>query len=379
MLALTIRGKATYAQVMRLAWIIATASVSTACRFDLPAASADAESDASDAPSRVCYGAANGIVKPCFDLAPTGDVTLDAAINTTIEPSCSVVVLDVPAGLCVVAGANITVPAGVTVAVGGTRPLVLVATGTISVDGNLDAASRHAPSAPYDTFQIGAGANPTGGCNAPGVPGASGGAAGGSFMVLGGAGGGGIGSTGGSPGAAQSTLALRGGCPGQSALGTLGGRGGRGGGAVYLIANSINIPGTINASGEGGGPGLTGASSGGGGGGAGGLIGLDAATINNTGLVLANGGGGGEGSGGGTSGLPGADPTGVAPATGGIGGSAGGNGGVGGAGGTGGGNNTGSNGQSTANDGGGAGGGGTGVIKVYRSVLGGTHSPSPTP
>ena len=331
-----------------------------------------------DGMPKACYGA--GIVKPCFASAPTGDLTLPAMINTTNDPLCSTDVMDVPAGLCVIARANITAAGGVTVAVTGDKPLVLVATDTINITGVLDAASHHSTADPYATTQIGAGADPTGACNAASAGGISGGGAGGTFVALGGSGGNGdSGGAGGTAGGPQTAIALRGGCRGQNANNALGGRGGRGGGALYLIANTITIGGTINASGEGGARGITGANAGGGGGGSGGLIGLDAPTIENNGLVFANGGGGGEGAGGGNSGLPGLDPTGVTGATGGTGGGNGGNGGLGGAGGSAGGNPTGGNGQTVNTEGGGGGGGGSGVIKVYRDTLGGDYSPNPTP
>jgi hypothetical protein len=327
-----------------------------------------------DTGPKICYGSQNGLVRPCFPSAPTQDLTLPAAINTTNDPLCSTEVTDVPAGLCVIARANITV-AG-TVAVTGSRPLVLVAPGAITITGVgvLDAASHHATTDPYATMQVGANVDPANGCNAPGPPGASGGGAGGTFTLSGGAGGGG----GGAAGSPQANVTLRGGCSGGSALGANGGRGGRGGGALYLIANTITIAGAINASGEGGARGITGTNTGGGGGGSGGLIGIDATTINNTGVVFANGGGGGEGSGGGTSGLPGLDPTGVTGATGGTGGSTGGNGGLGGSGGTAGGNPMGGNGQTAPGEGGGGGGGGTGLIRVYGgTMLRGEYSPNP--
>lgn len=343
-------------------------------------------SDAGD--DKVCYGAANGLVKPCFRPAPTGDLTLPAAINTTNDLLCSTSVMDVAANLCVIASANINIAGGMTVAVTGDRPLVLVAAGTIHISGGgvLDAASHRSTTNLDQHGQVGAGSDPMNGCQQGSQPGISGGGAGGTFVALGG--GGGIGAGGGAGGATGTpqTIALRGGCRGQNA--TSAGTptialGGNGGGALYLIANRIHIEGTINASGEGGHRGASGVGGGmnspGGGGGSGGSIGLDAVTIVNNGLVFANGGGGGEGGGGGTSGNPGADPTGVPPAAGGVGGSPGGNGGSGGAGGAGGGNAAGGNGQSTGADGGGGGGGGTGVIKIYRGTLDGQYSPNPTP
>lgn len=331
-----------------------------------------------DGGNKTCYGAMNGLVRPCFRPAPTGDVMLTTAINTTNDARCSRDVTDVPAGLCVIAGATITVPAGATIEVTGDKPLVLVATDSIRITGTLDAASHRSTTSPDMHGQAGAGSDPTDGCAPGNLPGISGGGAGGSFIALGGTGGAGTGA-GGQPGTARA-LALRGGCRGQDAQGTgLMALGGRGGGAVYLIATTITIEGTINASGEGGHRGISPGDSPGGGGGSGGLIGLDAMTIDNTnGTVFANGGGGGEGSGNGASGNHGADPNSVAPAIGGTGGG-GGNGGAGGAGGTGGGNATGGNGQSAAGNGGGGGGGAAGVIKVYRGTLDGQFSPMPTP
>ena len=365
---------------MRCAWVLVVAT--TGCRFDLPEVTGDAAPDRDgsvDAPSKVCYGASNGLVRPCFLSAPTGDLTLPLAIDTTNSLLCSTDVMDVPAGLCVIARANITVPGG-TVAVTGDRPLVLVATDTISVTGILDAASHRSTTDQDQNGRTGPGADPPDNCAQGTLPGVSGGGSGGTFVALGGTGGlGNGGGAGGTVGGPQ-PIALRGGCRGQNATGlAITAQGGRGGGAVYLIASAINIDGTINASGEGGHRGLTGGDSPGGGGGSGGLIGLDAPMIVNAdGAIFANGGGGGEGSGGGVSGVPGADPTSVAPAIGGTGGG-GGNGGAGGAGGTGGGTAIGTNGQNAPNDGGGGGGGGAGVIKVYRGTLNGQYSPMPTP
>jgi hypothetical protein len=425
--SLTLSAKRTYFRCMRFGW--AWGVLMAGCRFDLPAvfncsdngqcngdASGRCEpiglcsyADAScasgqiygpssgglsgvcvgdepppdggtDGTNQACYGDPSGLVKPCFLSAPTGDVMLTTEVNTTNDSRCSTTVTDVPANLCVIAGATITVPGG-TVAVTGDKPLVLVATNSITITGILDAASRRSTTNQDQHGQVGAGADPAGGC-APGTtPATSGGGAGGTFIALGGSGGNGIGgATGGAPGAAQ-TLALRGGCRGQngsSSGGTIA-LGGRGGGAVYLIARTINIQGQVNASGGGGNRGITGTGDmPGGGGGSGGFIGLDAMTIDNSGSVFANGGGGGEGAGGGISGLPGLDPTGVTGAAGGNGGG-GGNGGTGGSGGSQGGNPTGGNGQAAPGDGGGGGGGGTGVIKVYRGTLNGDYSPNPTP
>lgn len=75
------------------------------------------------------------------------------------------------------------------------------------------------------------------------------------------------------------------------------GSGGRGGGCIYIVANEINISGSISANGTAGGNAPTVAWSNGGGGGGGGCICLVANTIYNNGSIIANGGSGGSGNG----------------------------------------------------------------------------------
>lgn len=75
------------------------------------------------------------------------------------------------------------------------------------------------------------------------------------------------------------------------------GSGGRGGGCIYIVANEINISGSISANGTAGGNAPTVAWSNGGGGGGGGCICLVANTIYNNGSIIANGGSGGRGNG----------------------------------------------------------------------------------
>jgi hypothetical protein len=368
---------------MRYAWALVATSAATlaGCRFDLPEAGVvDADPDGSDdaVALEFCYGASNGLVRPCFTSAPTGDITLQGSLNTDTSPMC------MPPksggdGYCVIAANNITVAD--TVAATGSKPLVLVATARIESESGttLDVASHHSSIPP----RTGAGAG-SADCMMGTLPlanGGGGGGAGGSFAAAGGNGGSGNGNAGagGRPGAMQVPTILRGGCPGQDGINGTFGIGGKGGGAVYLIANTaIVISGAINASGEGGRPGVTG-SAGGGGGGSGGMIGLDAPTINNSGVVYANGASGGEGGGVATAGIIGPEPTGTTPSPPAGGGTTnGGDGGTGsGAGATAGG--PGSNGAGGGNPGGGGGGGGgIGVIKVYRGTLGGMHSPSPS-
>lgn len=336
-----------------------------------------------DSPAEVCYGDPGGLVRPCFPAAPTGIHEFDGPIDTTTSTDC---IPSVKGAVehCVIAGEQIRITGPVTVT--GSKALVLVATDTITITGTLDAASKRNASAPYVNIQTGAGAASLGAgtCNAPTTVGIDGGGAGGTFVAKGGKGAGIPGT--GESGEPQTTLALRGGCPGQNGAGAEASRGagGQGGGALYLIANAvidIKGGGRINASGEGGHPGL-GNDAGGGGGGSGGLIGLDAPTIMNAGIVFANGASGGEGAdsnGAATAGFPGPEPNDERPSAQADGGCDGGAGGAGGAGGSDPSPPTGSPGVSANFDGGGGGGGGTGVIKTYRGVLTGKYSPTPTP
>ncbi|HSK01444.1 MAG TPA: hypothetical protein VK932_09390 [Kofleriaceae bacterium] len=363
---------------MRFAWTLAATSATalTGCRFDLPEAGV---SDAvlSDAPLGGCYGAPSGLVRPCFASAPTGNITLPGTIDTDTSTLCGAP-MSGGNGYCVVAANNITLDDSV--AATGTKPLVLVAVSTITIEAGatLDVASHHSTIPP----RTGAGAGSTD-CMAgtpPMASGAGGGGAGGAFGGAAGSGGAGNNGAGaaGTPGAVQVATTLRGGCPGQDGINGTFGIGGKGGGAVYLIATRISISGAINASGEGGRPGLTG-SAGGGGGGSGGMIGLDAPMITNSGNVFANGASGGEGSGTATPGNLGPEPTSTAaspPPTSGT------NNGGDGGGGSGTGIPTGRNGSNGSGGGspggGGGGGGGLGVIKVYRGTLTGNVSPNPS-
>lgn len=318
-------------------------------------------------PADICYGDPAGYVRPCFAEAPTATLALTMPINTDDgSPDCSTLVKN--SNACVIAAASIAIPAGITVPVTGSRPLVLVAVQTITIDGILDAASRRA--------KLGPNANPVGGCTAPTPPAARGGGAGGTLGGKGGNGGAGGGNGGGASDPVAITM-LRGGCDGgegKTGMNATGGLAGKGGGAVYLIANviDVNATGRINASGSGGLAGQAG-DAGGGGGGSGGFIGLDAPTITNDGQIFANGGGGGEGSGNQTPGDPGDDPTSVESASGGDGASNGLPGGDGGAGDT-----AAENGTPAPQDyGAGGGGGGVGVLKVFRGTVNGQVSPPP--
>jgi hypothetical protein len=323
------------------------------------------------ADASLCFG--SGLVSVCLDSAPTGSLQLaDMVIDTDNSTNCTQLVFGNPT-LCVVAADVMSVMG--TVSASGKHPLVLIATEGILIEGTVDVAS-------HTGGQTGAGNDPPL-CGVATAPVAPGGGAGGSFGNHGGNGGAGLPSgTGGISAAPATTItALRGGCHGGGGGLTgaaTGGTAGHGGGAVYLISRSIDVMGTIDASGAGG-TGCTG-SCGGGGGGAGGMIGFDTQmlTIGPAAKVFANGGGGGEGAATST-GANGADPgTPNAAAVGGTGGTL--NGGDGGAGafGSNPGANAGSGGGTTG--GGGGGGGGAGVIQLYGAhpSLGTNVSPPPS-
>ena len=316
----------------------------------------------------LCLGA--GSFTLCVD-TPAAPVTLPTDLDTDLSTAClpAQPAMWKTAGqpdACIVVGTMVSID---NVRAHGGRPLVVFASGTITVTG-LDVSSTHSGS-------VGAGYDPSV-CVAGAAPGSStsggGGGAGGTFYGgMGGAGGsanGGI-VAGGMPGTAVTTMPelMRGGCPGQNggngAGGAGGGNGATGGGAVYLASGGqIDLSNaTINASGAGG-NGATVSNAGGGGGGAGGMIILHAATIGaSNAKLLANGGGGGGFQ---VAAQPGADPNPTMPTMPAPGGTLGGGTGFGGP----------SNAQTgtggTGGNGGGGGGGGGGYIQTNH-VLGTTQ------
>ncbi len=341
--------------------------------------------------ARLCFGGPHEI---CLMMPPSGPRTLPATINTDTE--CDQV--ESPVGgvpLCVVHGAQITVN---NTRAQGSRPLVIVATETINVTGNLDVSSKRGQTP-------GAGANAAACVPATMGENDGGGAAGGGGGGFGAAGGnagngdqnnnGGAqgNATGGQGGAMSVSTFIRGGCPGADGGSTNGGNNGSnngtnfgagsaGGGAVYLIAGTsitVAMNATISASGAGGSPGLN-QSGGGGGGGSGGLIGFDAETITVMGRVAANGGGGGGGAGttNGGNGGDGFQPGTMANWNQRAGGGSSGNG-ANSSGGQGGAINNVGGGTTNNSDGGsGGGGGGVGVIWVHGTLTGMQVSPPTT-
>lgn len=234
------------------------------------------------------------------DVRPTGAADYSAPSTINTSGNCDQVDATVTPPLCILEFTSFKIEVGSSVRVTGARPLVIVSTSTVEIDGALDASS------PLRTMS-GPGANTgcsgAGGTGTPDPTGAGGGA-GGSFQGQGGIGG--ISSTSVGGGTAVATMpvtSIRGGCgggAGGNASNGSGGLDGVGGGAIYIIArNSIALTNAlIDASGSGGG-GARGVLAGGGGGGAGGLIGLAAPVISvdPSSRICANGGAGGGGGG----------------------------------------------------------------------------------
>jgi hypothetical protein len=219
------------------------------------------------------------------------DVVLDGPLDTASLP-----VFD---GIAVLQAETITVPEGATVTITGALPVVLLARGTIAVDGVLDAgASGTRPGPGARVSMAGAGDHPAGDvCDSGG--------GGGGHATPGAIGGGNTcAASGGSGGRIEGDDAitiLAGGAAGGDGVSLACGipAGGGGGGALQLSAGQkIIIRGQVLAGGGGGaggpecGDGDAGA---GGGGGAGGAIVLDADIVTIDGDVFAHGGGGGAG------------------------------------------------------------------------------------
>lgn len=240
---------------------------------------------------------------------PTMPRSWNADINIDTDGEMCEPNNDQKAAYCVIAATDITLGMNATLTARGSKPIVLLATGTLELRGTIDVSSRR-DRAP------GAGARPASACQDTAAAGHSGGF-GGSFHGMGGNGGIPVNpllETGGVAAAAVPfPIMLQGGCAGGSGSkpAGVGGAGGTGGGAVAIVARTLRIGGKINASGSGGrgGPSDAVDSSGGGGGGSGGMIVVDASTIMpiaGTIWLYANGGGGGQGGTAGTGGKSGA-------------------------------------------------------------------------
>jgi hypothetical protein len=316
-----------------------------------------------------CFGSFTPVCFTTVADIPTMPAMLPSDLTIEIDTDSSTMCdqnNDQMGNYCVIAGAGFTLAANQSIRGYGSKPLVLLSTTTIDLQGTVDVSSSHISDP--DGKNIGASANPSACGNGTTAQGTSG-ASGGSFGGRGGAGemidpdAAGI--------AAMPLMdlptALRGGCAGGIGGGG-GGAGGDGGGAIALVAGTkIDLNGKVNASGAGG-QGGSATKCGGGGGGSGGMIVLDAPQITGTGSVFANGGGGAEGGAGSVSGgtaaagSPGGESTGptMSASKGGTTATEGGDGGDGSSGTAPGGATA--AGQSSKDGGGGAGGGGAGFV-----------------
>jgi hypothetical protein len=333
------------------------------------------------------------------------DVTLSGNVNITTGPGApsidtmptlpSGVVFDVWMQPCMNAPCPevavlhtraFTVGDGAFVRVLGSRPLVVIAGGVVTISGALDASARNVtPGASGFAPAMGPGAGTAGMSN----QGNDGGGGGAGFGKPGGGGGdGGNGSmrgSGGNPGPMvdRSEVVLlqggSGGGPGGAGGCSTTTSGGAGGGAVELFSTVSITIGTNGIIDVGGGGGIGGSvclndDSAGGGGGAGGVIFLQSPIVLIMGTLTANGGGGGGGAsglGGGGNGGDALDMNAAATA-GTSGGSGASDGGAGGFGTTNAGNAMG------ATNNGGGGGGGVGRVRILHRMpytMGGTISP----
>jgi hypothetical protein len=349
---------------MRRAWWVVLATTGCGSVFGL----GDPQPLPPDAPGASCVVAGFDL---CAHQQPNGPIhfEVDTTINTTLD--CNVVLFNPTGGsVCVIYASDLTVTS--TVRASGARPLVLAATGNITIDGTLDVSSG---------AMIGTGAaadDPT--CTTTRAAGtSSGGGAGGSFRGKGGDGGTGTVSPGAAALAGDSVAlpaVLRGGCPGSASFSSS-----ASGGAVRVVASIsliVTATGRVLANGAGGRyAGFQGI--GGGAGASGGMIQLVAPSVAIHGVVAANGGGGSEGAdmtAGGAAGIDGGPSSDRAPGGAGM-SPGGGDGGAGGAGAT----LTGANGASptAATSGGGGGGGGVGYIAINADAVdtgGSTISPA---
>ena len=272
-----------------------------------------------------------------------------------------------------------TLGAQAALAVTGDKALVIAASSTIEIDGDLDVGS-HTGNIGSPTRGPGASdvaCAGTGGVNGDGASAGAGGGGGGALAANGGPGG--AINNGDNPGGSAGLGVelppfIRAGCAGGASGSTRSvAAAGDGGGAIELAARaSITVKGGINAGGGGGEGG--GQQQGGGGGGSGGIISLQApiVTLASTALVTANGGAGGAGGSDKDSGQPGED--GQPAATSARGGDHGTNtaGGDGGALATAGGSAGSSGGGGDGGGGGGGGGGSVGYIMVRAGTFAAT-------
>jgi hypothetical protein len=344
-------------------------------------AAVDAPPDAPpDAFDPLCYGA--GAFYFCLPAAPPGPITINGGdIDTSLCNNHGGAVATVGGSeVCLIDGTAVTIAGDI--GVFGSRPLVLVASGTltIGVGVSVDISSKINSNFP------GPGSDPTD-CNTTGIDGVpggngGGGGAGGSFGAKGGNGGDGNAGAGGTATTPLVLDKLRGGCKGGAGApgGGLRANPGEGGGAIMLAAHAaIVVDGRIDGSGAGGEGGNT-SKGGGAGGGSGGMIVFHAPMLNvsSSARIVANGGGGGAGAGQTQPGGDGSDPDRDQPATPAPAGQTNTGGAV--PGGNGGAKASQAGNGTNGGNGGGGGGGGTGVIRVLAGgvIPDAVVSPAPT-
>lgn len=261
------------------------------------------------------YTAAN--IAPTWWAYGTGDLTVSASTTLTIDTSNNSTTPPLPPGVGLYNDYNGTytiltlhdlkVEHTGTLRGIGSRPLIIVAGGAVTIDGLVNIAATGKNPGPGGQF---------GGGRAKAGSGCGGGTQG-ELKVLdydsGGAGAsfGGKGGQGGDGPLAKPPCTLgcsehcviycltplRGGSGGGGGGDVVGGEGGAGGGALQISARdviTVGLKGVINAAGGTGGGGSGVGGSGAGGGSGGGIL-LEAPTVNVSGTVAANGGGGGGG------------------------------------------------------------------------------------
>jgi hypothetical protein len=282
----------------------------TRCATIDAAGDADLDADENVTPA-ICLGTPPYQV--CLRELPTTDTPVTQNIVTGSKTTCLKTVQE-PIGwaaegepdACFVVGQNVTVAGTLTVK--GTRPLVIVATDTVTITGTLDLSAKRGNfnvGAPPPGFSVAACTPFT--TTATNSANGGGGGAGGSLGTRGGDGGAGDNGASGAGLTVDSTppSVLQAGCmggPGGTGDGqgsaTMITAGGWGGGALYVLAQNkivLSAGTVINASGAAGDAGSH--RTGGGGGGSGGMIMLIAPAFDigtNT-FVYANGGGGASG------------------------------------------------------------------------------------
>lgn len=269
-------------------------------------------------PSNVDAGALNSSAAPDVQL-DCGTINLDTGSLSGNgwcgRPAPSLVVQKQTNGpdLVVLPMKSLTIAAGSTLHVSGSRPVALVVFGDVNVAGTIDVSANGSTGGAGNHWTCGSSLGVNGsGTRSDG--GNNGGGGGGAFGANGGRGGNGGGSQGGNGGQPRGSALLTPLIPGCNGGwgGGCGGAPGGGGGAVELAASGIiDISGSVLARGNDGFNGCD-ASGGATGGGSGGAILIEGNLVSLSGSLNAEGGSGGRGASGGAGGLGGTSGAGQA-------------------------------------------------------------------